>query len=222
MNFISFTLPPFKKKQIVTTEGNKGREDQSFVDFVSFCLEFPFMAGAVLLFGLVTSVQDPFTYTTNNSTLTITGYTGSVGAVTIPNIIDGLPVTDIGTNAFYGYTDLTNVVLDNSLISIGAHAFSGPFIFGLSLGGSTFACSLTSITVPASVTNIGEGAFLGCPLASAYFLGNAPAADGTVFLSGVGLNIDNATAYYLPGTTGWAEFASNTRVPTALWTLPYP
>ena len=30
------------------------------------------------------------------------------------------------------------------------------------------------------------------------------------------------TAYYLPGTTGWAEFTTNTGVPTALWTLPYP
>jgi hypothetical protein len=32
----------------------------------------------------------------------------------------------------------------------------------------------------------------------------------------------NLTAYYLPGTTDWAEFTTNTGVPTVLWTLPYP
>jgi hypothetical protein len=32
----------------------------------------------------------------------------------------------------------------------------------------------------------------------------------------------NATAYYLPGTTGWSDFSANTGVPTALWFLPNP
>ena len=38
----------------------------------------------------------PYTYTTNNGTITITGYTGPGGAVTIPGTINGLPVTSIG------------------------------------------------------------------------------------------------------------------------------
>jgi len=44
------------------------------------------------------AVQAQFTYTTNNGTITITGYAGSggVGAVTIPGTINGLPVTSIG------------------------------------------------------------------------------------------------------------------------------
>jgi hypothetical protein len=37
MNLTYFTVPSFKTKQIVTTEGNKGNEDQHFVNFVSFC-----------------------------------------------------------------------------------------------------------------------------------------------------------------------------------------
>jgi hypothetical protein len=27
----------------------------------------------------------------------------------------------------------------------------------------------------------------------------------------------NPTAYYLPGTTGWAEFSANTGIPSVLW-----
>jgi hypothetical protein len=62
-------------------------------------------------------------------------------------------------------------------------------------------------------------AFANCTeLANVLFLGNAPSVDPTVFLNIVryGFNdneISNyyvATAYYLPGTTGWAQFSSNT------------
>ena len=56
---------------------------------------------AVLLM-MPAAVQAQFTYTTNNGTITITGYAGSggVGAVTIPGTINGLPVTSIGEYAF--------------------------------------------------------------------------------------------------------------------------
>jgi hypothetical protein len=49
-------------------------------------------------------------------------------------------------------------------------------------------------------------------------MGNAPAADGSIVA-----NADtNVTAYYLPGTTGWDEFTSNTGVPTVLTYVPNP
>src|SRR5208282_4603244 len=56
--------------------------------------------GAVLLFGLATSVHAQFTCTTNSGAITITGYTGTNTVLAIPGTIDGLPVTDIGTSAF--------------------------------------------------------------------------------------------------------------------------
>jgi hypothetical protein len=28
---------------------------------------------------------------------------------------------------------------------------------------------------------------------------------------------NNATVYYLPGTTGWSDFSANTGIPTVLW-----
>jgi len=50
-------------------------------------------------------------------------------------------------------------------------------------------------------------------LTSAYFLGNAPPDDGTVFHSRQGT--DPATVYYLPGTTGWGSTFGG--VPAVLW-----
>ena len=47
----------------------------------------------LMLLALPAPVQAQFNYTTNNGTITITGYTGSGGAVTIPSTINGLPVT---------------------------------------------------------------------------------------------------------------------------------
>ena len=44
--------------------------------------------------------HDDYFYTTNNGTVTITGYIGNGGAVTIPNTINGLPVSSIGDSAF--------------------------------------------------------------------------------------------------------------------------
>jgi len=62
------------------------------------------MAGALLLLALPIAAQAQFTYMTQNGAVTITGYTGPGGNVTIPSAINGLPVTSIGDEAFqYNY-----------------------------------------------------------------------------------------------------------------------
>jgi hypothetical protein len=48
---------------------------------------------ALLLLALCNLAQAQFTYTTNNGTITITGYTGPGGALTIPSTIAGMLVT---------------------------------------------------------------------------------------------------------------------------------
>src|ERR1035437_914506 len=60
-----------------------------------------------------------FNYTTNNGAITITGYTGSGGTAIIPDMINGLPVTCIGNNAFYTCTSLTNVTIGTNVTTIG-------------------------------------------------------------------------------------------------------
>jgi BspA type Leucine rich repeat region (6 copies) len=72
--------------------------------------------------------------------------------------------------------------------------------------------NLTSVTIPNSLTNIGDYAFYECYfLTSVYFKGNAPTLGGSsVYYSAI-----HATNYYLPGTTGWgATFGSR---PAVLW-----
>ena len=90
---------------------------------------------SLLLLMLATPVQaQDFTYTTNSGTITITKYTGPGGDVTIPNTINGLPVTGIG-----GY-------------------FITPNLFFSAFRGST----LSSVIIPENVTSIVPLAFFGC------------------------------------------------------------
>jgi hypothetical protein len=71
-----------------------------------------------LLFAMPAMAQAQFNYFTSKRAITITKYTGSGGAVTIPETINGLPVISIGDWAFWGCTNLTSVTIPNSVISI--------------------------------------------------------------------------------------------------------
>ena len=197
-----------------------------------------------------------FTYTSDGSAITITGYTGPGGAVTIPATIAGLPVTCIRDGAFQYKSSLTSTTIQNGVASIGDSAFAhctsltdvripgsvtsfggGPFYdctsliaitveaanaSYISLDGVLFNKNLTTLiqypggktgsyAIPGSITSIGNAAFRNCPsLKGVFFKGNAPN-----FGSGVFIGANNATVYYLPGTTGWgATFAGK---PTVLW-----
>ena len=79
--------------------------------------------------------------------VTLTGYSGSGGNVTIPSVVNGSWVNAIGENVFSGCQTLSGV--DTSFAdSIGENAFSD-------------CRSLTNAVCP-SVTNIGRNAFYGC------------------------------------------------------------
>jgi hypothetical protein len=90
--------------------------------------------------------------------------------------------------------------IPNSVTSVGDFAF--------------YDCtSLTSVTIGNSVTSIGSYAFEYCTsLRAVYFQGNAPSVDSSVFSGD-----NNVTVYYLPGTSGWENFAQLTGLPTMLW-----
>jgi hypothetical protein len=152
---------------------------------------------------LPAAVQAQFTYTTNDGAITITGYTGSNGMVTIPETIDGLPVVGIGDWAFYA-AGVTNVLIADTVTNIGDGVF--------------FDCeSLTNVVLGSSVASIGDWAFGFCPgLISVCCRGDAPGlGGGNVFYGNA------ATVYYLSGTTNWGPtFGGH---PSVLWNpyVPY-
>lgn len=79
-------------------------------------------------------------------------------------------VTHIGDNAFAGCSSVTNVIIGETVTSIGSDAFSGCSVRNLtlpsgltSIGERAFENShLLSISIPSSVTSIGENAFHNC------------------------------------------------------------
>ena len=122
--------------------------------------------------GLVT-VELPFTYTSDGVSITITGYSGTPPAVLgIPAVIDGLPVTGIGDQAFAGYTGLTGVKFPASVTSIGNQAFAncGPALLYATFpgtppvqDGSVFAGDPNLIVYDQDPTGWG-GTFGGAPV----------------------------------------------------------
>src|ERR1035441_3350336 len=124
----------------------------------------------LLLLTLPATVQAQFNYTTNSGTITITKYTGPGGAVTIPDTINGLPVTSIGDHAFDSCYNMTSVTIPNSITSIGWFAFE-------------YCTHLASVTIPNSVTNLGVQTFCSCTRLTSVTIGNGVTSiDGWVFV----------------------------------------
>ena len=157
-------------------------------------------------------VKSNLKYEIKGNAVTITGCDKKAsGALTIPAMIEGKSVTNIGEKAFIGCSSLTNITIPDSVTSIGWGAFAG-------------CTSLASITIPDSVPSIGDGAFFGCrslriitigngvtsigtnafarnrSLTAVTFLGDAPKAARTVFSRGA-----THTIYRKPEAKGWGE-----------------
>jgi hypothetical protein len=113
-----------------------------------------------------------YTVLTNNGAITISRYHGFDAVVSIPDTVNGLPVTSIGDTAFQTKYTVADVTIPHGVTNIGSSAFSGCSALtnivipdGLvSIGEAAFwSCgSLPSISIPASVTNIGEQALAYC------------------------------------------------------------
>ena len=102
--------------------------------------------------GLIPTDEKYFSTTTNADgvSCTITAYTGTATEIVIPNEINGLPVTIIGshfhdTRAYPSKQKLTSVILPENLVTLESFAF--------------FNNSLTTIRMPISVETVGRESF---------------------------------------------------------------
>lgn len=138
--------------------------------------------------GVTTSVWIPYTYVVQNGAFRLTGYFGPGGAVTVPETIEGLPVTEIGLDVFAYLPDLTSLTIPAGITNIEGAALNAPFYqcpslasiavdprnqFYSSLDGVLFDAGQTTLlqypqarggnyTIPGSVRSIGELAFDEC------------------------------------------------------------
>ena len=146
---------------------------------------FPLMAAAERIW------QDPstgisWTYWVNDGKARVERISRSpVGALTIPSVLGGCPVTSIGLEAFSGYSRLTSVTIPSSVTSIGSGAFSGcsgltavnvddlakwcEIAFGFDSNPLCYAKKLyldgkevIHLDIPNGVKVIGDHAFYGC------------------------------------------------------------
>ncbi len=114
----------------------------------------------------------PFTYTLiDNEIHIVKGNENLSGAITIPNTIDGYPVTQISALAFKENTKITSVTIPESIKSIGEYAFADcknlavvNFSEGLNfIGAEAFiGCNIKTLTLPDSIVTIGNNAFDNC------------------------------------------------------------
>jgi hypothetical protein len=170
-----------------------------------------------------------FEYCTNLTSTTIGTNVTSIGdldfsydanlvTVTFP---DGL--TTIGDLSFNGCTSLSSAAIPDSVTTIGGWAFSGCGITNLKIGNGVTSIGqraflgltslATSVTIPSTVTNIGDYGFaVDWRVKAFFFQGNAPNIGPNTFWDDF-----NQTVYYLPGTTGWTNFAQLAGIPTVLW-----
>ena len=113
-----------------------------------------------------------FTYSLDDDgNATITGYTGNVSALVIPEEIDGHKVVNIGVTAFCK-KDVALVTIPNSVKKIDNQAFESCKNLKnveipesvLAIGGAAFGncVSLESVTLPSKLNSLGSSAFYNC------------------------------------------------------------
>ena len=130
------------------------------------------------------------------------------GTVTIPSSIDGLPVRGIDRSAFSYCTNLTAVVMPDSIMYMRLCAFQHchkleSVVFSANLtsisDGAFEQCNLKSINIPSRVSSIGRDAFYGCTSLTNVTI---PASVKTINLNAF-VNCTNLVAVNINSLSAW-------------------
>ncbi len=136
---------------------------------------FLLLSSVIMMFAApssaLTSGDYEYELINGDSEVMITGYTGAGGDMTIPDTIEGLPVTYIGDLAFDNLASLTSVALPSGVETIGVAAFeyctnmmhiSMPEVTAIGDRAFRYCTGLSSLSLPETVLVIGNSTFQGC------------------------------------------------------------
>lgn len=117
---------------------------------LSACVIAPICAGSTVHAESDDASADKFVYRISGEDAYIYYYEGTDAVLSIPSEINGHAVAGIDENVFMGLEGLTEVIIPDSVKTIGSRAFS--------------ACpNLKTVTIGNSVSEIGSFAFSACP-----------------------------------------------------------
>ena len=162
--------------------------------------EHVFEKGVCTTCGCTQSVTEGLAYTliNNDTEYEVSGIgTATDIEVFIPSAHNGLPVTSIGEDAFYGCEWIKSVFIPDSITSIGNYAFGYCYeLTSVTIGNGVksigdyafeYCYSLTSIIIPDSVTSIGNYAFRDCYELTSVTIGNGVKSIGDYAFEDCGL-----------------------------------
>jgi len=146
----------------------------------------------MLSVGFSALAEDESVWDFDTYSYSLEGYTGAQSELVVPDMIQGCTVDILGVNAFNSASELTSIVMPETLRQIedGALGFCENLTAAtlndglLIIGDNCFIANyaLTEITIPASVCYIGSNAFSDCSsLMSVTFKGECPAFAGYAF-----------------------------------------
>ena len=189
---------------IVTVYAVIGYYDKVEIKNAWMVERYPVVDGSV---GLTYSLnEDGQSYT-----VTGRGVCGDADIV-IPAEYMGLPVTCIGTDAFWNDEIITSVVIPESITELGTYTFFAPNLASVTilsnsittLPARTFAYTkITSITLPESLKVIDRYAFQGCYYLETIVIPKGLESIGTEAFDGCPIT----TVYYGGGEADWANIS---------------
>ncbi|MCU6762401.1 Uncharacterised protein [uncultured Roseburia sp.] len=133
-----------------------------------------------------------YSYKIENGEVTLTRFEGGDTRVEIPHRIDGMPVTEIGPEAFSEYgLQVESVTVPETVRKIGASAFK-------------MCMNLQQLMLSEGLESIGEGMLYGTPLEELYFPSTLKDIEGAWELGGLRWNIHEKNPWF--STDGFALY----------------